>query len=69
MTTAVESEFDPLALATLIRSQRVARRWTTRDLARAASLSQAYVIVLETGARSDGTAAVPTVQEIGRAHV
>ena len=35
------TEFDPLALATLIRSLRVARRWTTRDLARAASLSQA----------------------------
>lgn len=55
-------EFDAPRFSEWLRAARLAEGWSTRDLARRANISQAYVVALEAAASSPtGRAPVPTV--------
>lgn len=56
-------EFDPGAFAALLAERRGERRWSTRELARRAGVSQPYVVSLERGAVDGPT---PTVDVVAR---
>jgi len=54
-------EFDAPRFAEWLRTARAERRWSTREVARRAGISQPYVVALEHAAPADRTAPVPTV--------
>lgn len=57
-------EFDAVGLARLVRSSRHRLGLSTRDVAAAAGISQAYLVTIEGAVRAEARRAVPTVDVI-----